>query len=403
MLNFEMKKIFVKPMNKNVLLVLAAAILLGSFLTLRDVKYITEDGEELWGISAAGELRAEKNQWKGELTEEVLRQAVEENQKILAETADSEDGQYRKQQGIRDILEMLNNGFAGFGEYDYYRADHLSKDEAAEIYQLRIDSLKEYLEREEGKDEFSKKEKSFLIGQWESLKTPFYYEYAEGWKALLDSQYLPTLMTFLAVALGVFVAGIFSDEYSWKADAIFFSAKMGRNKAVLSKIGAGFLITTVLYWASILLFTLIILGTLGTGGADCPVQIGFGNWKSIYNLTYLQKYFFVTIGGYIGILSIMFVAMLVSAVTRSTVLAVVVPFILSCAPMFLGRITVFNHILSFFPDMLLRICTYHDQFLLCEAGGKVMGIFTFLIPLYIMFCTAAALVLYRIYKKAEVK
>ena len=133
---------------------------------------------------------------------------------------------------------------------------------------IRVDSLKEYLSREEVKDSFSEKEKEFLISQWENLKTPFYYEYTEGWKALLDSQYLPTLMTLLVVILGTLVAGIFSDECSWKADSIFFSSKLGRNKAVLSKIGAGFLITTVLYWASILLFTIIILGALGVGRSE---------------------------------------------------------------------------------------------------------------------------------------
>lgn len=402
MLNFEIKKILVKPMNKIVLLVLAAVLLVSSFLTLRDVTYTTEDGQVLRGISAGKELKSAKNKWKGELTEEVLRQVIEENKKILAKTSDL-DEVFVKQQGLRDIHEMLNNGFAGFDEWDYYRADSLSPDEAAGIYQLRVNSLKDYLSRKEVKDTFSEKEKKFLISQWENLKTPFYYEYAEGWKALLDSQYLPTLMTVLVVILGVLVAGIFSDEYSWKADSIFFSSKQGRNKAVLSKIGAGFLITTVLYWVSILLFTGIILGALGVGGANCPVQLGESNWMSIYNWTYLQKYLFVTIGGYIGSMFIIFLAMLVSAITRSTVIAVVIPFALSCVPMFLGRITVFAPILSFFPDMLLRICTFHDEFLLCEIGGKVMGVFTFLIPLYLVLCIVAVLVLYLVYKKAEVK
>lgn len=45
MLKFEIKKILVKPVNKIVLLVLAAALLAGSFLTLRDVTYTTEGGE----------------------------------------------------------------------------------------------------------------------------------------------------------------------------------------------------------------------------------------------------------------------------------------------------------------------------------------------------------------------
>ena len=122
MLNFEIKKILVKPVNKIVLLVLVAALLVGSFLTLRDVTYTTEGGEVLRGISAAKELKSAKNEWKGELTEDVLRHVIEENQKILAETPDLDEA-FVKQQGLRDIHEMLNNGFAGFDEWDYYRAD----------------------------------------------------------------------------------------------------------------------------------------------------------------------------------------------------------------------------------------------------------------------------------------
>ena len=37
MLNFEIRKILVKPVNKIILLVLATVLLVGSFLTLRDV------------------------------------------------------------------------------------------------------------------------------------------------------------------------------------------------------------------------------------------------------------------------------------------------------------------------------------------------------------------------------
>ena len=111
MLIFEIKKILVKPVNKIVLLVLTAALLVGSFLTLRDVTYTTEGGEVLRGISAAKELKSVKNEWKGELTEDVLWQVIEENQKILAETPNLDEA-FVKQQGLRDIHEMLNNGFA---------------------------------------------------------------------------------------------------------------------------------------------------------------------------------------------------------------------------------------------------------------------------------------------------
>ena len=91
MLNFEIRKILVKPVNKIILLVLATVLLVGSFLTLRDVTYTTENGEVLRGISAAKKLKSAKNEWKGNLTEDVLRQVIEENKRILAETPDLDE------------------------------------------------------------------------------------------------------------------------------------------------------------------------------------------------------------------------------------------------------------------------------------------------------------------------
>ena len=106
-------------------------------------------------------------------------------------------------------------------------------------------------------------------------------------------------MMITVLIIGFLVSGIFSDEFTWKADSIFNSARLGRGKAILSKMGAGFLITTVLYWSVVLLFGLIVLAVLGFGGGGCAVQTGVSNWNSIYNITYFQDYLLSTFGGYI--------------------------------------------------------------------------------------------------------
>ena len=52
-------------------------------------------------------------------------------------------------------------------------------------------------------------------------------------------QNISIFILILALVIGFLVSGIFSDEFQTKADAIFFSARLGRNKGVLSKIVAG--------------------------------------------------------------------------------------------------------------------------------------------------------------------
>lgn len=409
MLLFEVKKVLSKPLNKAALLILAAVLIIGSFLTIRDVKYIDADGNSSTGISAARHLQEEKNQYEGYLTEDVLKKVIEANAAVNASPeAQSDDIQENnkataKGQGFADIREMINLAFGEINNYDYYRINSVSEDEVGSFYEQRIADLKNYLNQDEVTEAFSEDEKEWLINKYESLDTPLYYEYADGWKALLDSQYLPTLMMITVLIIGFLVSGIFSDEFTWKADSIFFSAKLGRGKAVLSKMGAGFLITTVLYWSVVLLFGLIVLTVLGFGGGECAVQTGVSNWNSIYNITYFQDYLLSTFGGYIGSLFIVTLAMLVSAKTHSTVFAITIPFILTCIPPFVGRLEAFARIMTLFPDQLLSINKNLEDFSLYHIGGNIFGGVTVIIPLYlILFCLVFP-ILFIVYRRTQIK
>ncbi len=403
MVQFELKKIFQKGVNRIVLILLAAVTLAGSCLAIRDVRYYKEDGSLLTGIKAARQLKEEQNKWKGYITEDVLRQVVEENKAANDSSKEADEALY-KRQGFEDIRNMINIGFSEVGNYDYYLCDNISPDKAAGLYERRIFRINEEIKASEGKtgNGLSEKEREYLQKQYESLKTPLYYEYAEGWKALMDSQYLSTLMTITIVIIGFFISGIFSDEFRYKADSIFFSARLGRNKAIGAKMKAGFITVTAVYWCTMLLFSAIILFLLGFGGAGRMIQTG-RNFSSIYNLTYFRFWLFTLLGGYIGTLFILMLSMLVSVKSRSAVVAITIPFALSCAPMFLGRIPAMTYIMNLFPDMLLRINWYVEEYLIYEIGGKVFRGYSILIPLYLLLFVLLIPVLYFGYKRVEVK
>ena len=60
MLQFELKKIFLKPVNKVLLVLLLVITLIGSFLAIRDVKYYRGDEPVLSGPLAARQLKKEQ-------------------------------------------------------------------------------------------------------------------------------------------------------------------------------------------------------------------------------------------------------------------------------------------------------------------------------------------------------
>lgn len=407
MLIFEIKKILSKPINKIAFLLLVVVLCVVSFLAIDYVNYIDENGESVRGRAAAQALKSEKAQWAGYITEDVLIKVLEENTRInnseeyLSNDLKENEKAYAKKQGFSDIREMINRAFCEFQEYNYYRADSVTTDDIGSFYDRRTASLTEWLNSDYQKDYYSEEEKQFLITQYEKLETPFYYKSADGWEALLE--YLSAIIMLIVLITGFLVSGIFSDEIQLKADSVFFSTKHGRNKGVIAKITAGFIIVTMIYWVMILLFSVIVLSTLGFDGANCAIQNGFPYWKSFYNITYLQGYLLAVLGGYLGSLFILALSMFASAKTHSKAFAVTIPFILLFIPSFLSGISVLSEILGLLPDQLLQIPMAIKTFNLYQIGGKVIGAVPIIMFLYVVLYLVLIPVLYTMYRKTEIK
>ena len=284
-----------------------------------------------------------------------------------------------------------------YSKYSGKKPASRREEEAAAVYEKRIANLKEYLDF--GGEYYTDKEKEYLIAQYQDLDTPLYYEYFDGWSALQQS--LPTFLMILALVAGFFLSGMFSEEFQTKADAVFFSTKLGRNKAVRAKIGAGLLVSTVLYVVFTLLYTAIVLFVLGPDGANCPIQLDF--WRSSYNITILEGYLMIVAGGYVGMLFTSGMAILVSVLTRSTVIAALVPVFIICFLPFLSRIIPLATVFSFFPDKLFNIYDGLRNFSLTEIGGQVMNISSVILPLYFVVALLLIPLVYRLYRKAEIK
>lgn len=272
---YEIKKVFSKKGSKVALIFIFIVISVVLSFIIGDNKYVNRNGDAESGISAMLKVRELKKEWSGELTEDVLRKIIEENVRI-SQTPEAKSNDFRQndiaysqRQGFMDIRDLLNCDYGEFNDYNYYLADSLSPDEAVDFYSNRIKNLKNWLETD-GKDQFSEKEKSYLIRAYEKMKTPLYYDYQAGWKNLF--QYSPSIIMILTLVLGFLCAGIFSGEFQLKANAVFYSSYYGRNKAVWAKVKAGAIIITAIYWAVMLLYTMLVLGILGVDGANCPIQ-----------------------------------------------------------------------------------------------------------------------------------
>lgn len=402
---YEVKKVFCKTRSRMAILLLM--LVMGvTFCFAMNVEYINEEGEAERGFSAVARLWAAQKEWSGDLNEEKIRQVIAENRRInetpegRSERIKESNIAYGWKQGIAEIRSLLNCAYAdGFRHYDYYLADSLSEAEAGAFYRNRIKLLREWLAGE-AKDQYSEAEKTYLIRQYESLEMPCYYDYRKGWTQLFT--YAPTVVMITMLFLGYLVAGIFSNEFTWKTDAVFFASYHGRDRAVAAKVWAGVWIVTGIYWLSMLFYSAAVLGYLGVDGWNCPVQTDFTDWKCFYHLTVWQKYLLIVSGGYVGCMFMAGLCMLVSAKTKSAVVAVMVPFVLIFLPSFLGNLEsgAVNKILGLLPDRLLQVGNALGYFDLYTLGGRVIGAVPILLVLYGILTVAVLPIVYRCFVRS---
>lgn len=409
MVMFEIKKVLSSFSSKIALAVFAGIVVLSCWLSAGNVEWINEQGDPESGIAAVKKLRDAQNAWEGYLDEEKLTEVIRELQRIaatpeaLSNDYQQNDIAYGWKQGILPIRDMINCSYAeGFRDYNWYTAESVSPTAAEDFYSNRAALLKEWLYDETGEafNLYSEKEKAYLIEQYEQLETPFYYDYTEGWDQLLYNS--PDIIMIGALILGYLVAGIFANEFKWKSDAVYFTTAFGRNKATSAKIKAGFLLVSGLYWSAILIYTLFNLSYLGFDGADCPIQME--HWKCFYNLTYGQTYLLVIIGGYIGNLFFAFLAMWVSAKTKSAVFAVTIPFILIFLPSFLDNLGMpgLSKILGLLPDRLLQISQAIRYFDVYDLGFTVMGAMPILVVLYAILTVVLLPMMYQEFRRKQI-
>ena len=413
MVRYELKKMFGTFGGKIALFLYAAIVLLSCWLAATGAlnlgtDWVNEQGEHETGISAIRKMRSAQNEWEGYLDQETLTRVIQENARINAtpegqsKNAQKSDIAFGWKQGFIPIRELINRSYAsGFRSYDYYRTDGISVIKEETFYANRINLLKDWLydKTDVAYDLYSEAEKQYIISQYEELETPFYFDYHDGWYQLLENAgFIPSLGVLI---LGFLLAGIFSNEFKWKADSVYFSTLLGRNKAISAKIKAGLILVTVLYWAAMLIYSLFTLCYFGFEGAGCVIQLRV--WKSLYNITMWQAWILALVCGYIGNLFLATLTMFISAKTKSSVIAVTTPFVIMFIPSFLqGMADWLDVVVNMMPVTLLEFYQHLGTFNLITIFGMVYRTIDLCIPLYMTLTVLLVPVIYHNDRRTQI-
>lgn len=411
LLRYELQKIFCKRTTLIVFILLAVLVAYTCGTAMRPVEWVDTQGNAMTGQAAAEKLREASVEWTGILDQQMLEEALAELKEVYSSTdvdLQSQESNYllrSKLQGVQEIADLLGLSFIDeYSTFEEMIAD-LNPEDISRFYENRIENRNTYLYEDKtswGYYNYSPKEKEYILSQFESLETPLVVSYHEGW--VQANEQISTLLKYAIILLSFMLAGIFSDEFTLKTDAVYYNTFHGRTKSTIVKMVIGFFIITLVYWLCVGAYSLIVLGRLGTEGANCYIQSHAGYWNVKENLTFLQKYLLTVVSGYIGYLFIGFLVMWISGLTKSPVLAVLVPSLLIILPEYLWNFysPTMRRIIGILPDKLLDIGETIQYLYLYTIGDHVMTAVPVVLTVYPCITVVLVFLCYRTYRHKQI-
>ena len=383
MLKLEIRRIFSKKINVFAIGIMLILAVIFSIFAVTSNRYIDETGNVSTGIMSTRKLTDNRKIWSGTLTEDELLKALIQHKNAMNQSVEEQDAHYGTTlQPVDEITDFMISVMTPDSQYDFSILNQLSENNIQKFYDIYQKNMK-MMSEEYGKTSVQKK---YLEKKYSKIKLPLNYAPFTSWDTMI--MYGETYSIILAIIVGFICAGIFADDFQTKADAVFFSAKYGRTKAVKTKIIAGMTTTTIIYWSGILLLSIICFSIMGISGINTPYQIREA--YSIYVMTYGQYYLLTVVCGYIASLLAASLSMLTAAKMHTIGVAVCIPFFLYCLLPFIGRaLSGYTTIFNLIPTVLVNVEASARVPLVYQLGNHVFR----QIPLVMVIYTIVSVIL----------
>ncbi|MCU0080982.1 ABC transporter permease subunit [Extibacter muris] len=192
---------------------------------------------------------------------------------------------------------------------------------------LEIDANDLYSEREKSISQnhtvqmLTEKETDYWEKKAAQIKTPFTYEYTEGWGDLWEYAYTINYMVLLVLA--ICLSNVFSVEHLRKTDAIILCSRHGRRDLYIAKILAGMTFGVVI---AVLCFGITAISSIciyGADGFNVAVQLAFP--LSSWNITVGESVLILLIE--LVIISILYsiTIMVLSEILKNSIAVMAIP------------------------------------------------------------------------------
>jgi len=331
----EHKKLWRKRSTRiSVLLCFIYVVILGDILSFQWFSFGSSDdytssfGNNFDGYEMIRDSQEYSLEFGGELTEESLQQLVRDYQRMEA-------AGMKKELEKTDwwvINSWLGTLYPELRDTESYKTmiSYVNPEQLTDFYERRQRAIEDFLEINNQVGD----EKEYLLKMNSKVEEPFRYEWVEGWSILLDS-IVTDLGVVIALFLAIALSSLFAGEWYNNTSSLILTTKNGWKKLALAKIGTGLSFTVEIFGILFVGNVVSQIFFLGTAGWDMPIQLN--KLIAIAPMNMLQaevyEYAFVFLGaiGFAGIV------ILLSAKTRSNVLALLLSLAVAYVPMMVAQ------------------------------------------------------------------
>lgn len=331
----EHKKLWRKRSTKiSVMLCFIYIVVFGSILSYQWFTFGSSDnhtsafGNHFDGYSMIRNRQAYSRSFGGELTDETLQEIINDYQKI--EAADIElASDITDWQTIDNYLSLL---WPELKDTDIYKIiiSYVDSEKVTGLYERRQQAIESFLEN----NGQTGQEKDYLLRINESVKTPFHYEWSQGWATLLGDV-IPDLGSVLALFLSIVLSSLFAGEWRNNTSALVLTTRHGWKTVACAKILTGFAFALELYLllsAGNIVSQLLFLGVTGW---DMPIQIV--KLTAIAPMNMLQAEIYEYVFLLLGIIGFTGIVMLISAAVKNNVSALLLSLAVIYTPLIITK------------------------------------------------------------------
>ena len=275
---------------------------------------VTGEGDFCSGVAGWSQMKEEGMAYDGVLNQDHMRKVRDlynsSKDKPFVEQTRSDEGDLglRLMFPFQWLANSMNFPYGELGMQDF--SINLSDQQIDTFYQNRLEGIKEFIGDSNGS--YNDQEIDRIMDKASKVKTPFYYEYNEGWR-YLGEFFEMTFYIFLIYLVFVLSSSMSQDSKIGLRE-MDLSTKKGRLGLYLSKVRAGQIFGTMAYLFYLLFLLLYNLMVYSLHGAHASLE--FIDSPAIFNLSSWQAFAVQAFVGFWAMLAMVNIIVLFSVLFK---------------------------------------------------------------------------------------